>query len=464
MADAADKVLAMVDELEAEIAKEERDEKAAKEQKEAKELKEKEAKELKEKEAKELKDKKAKEKEAKEIKEKEAKERKEKEPKLKKTPKPAARKRKVQEVEMKADAKKTKVEEEEQASSTPIPKVGEQEQGSSAFVFTESMLDGFLSGNDEDFFTSTQSNSDTVIKTKIEERENSDAMEEDEETNGNDTVVEVKNNREKELEIKIEQMAKSIEEKNVEIATMNSKMDDKEKVWMDKEMISQGTINSLEEEKRVLETKLDKFNEAMTKLVEQYRKLRTETKKPNENMEVNDIKKNLIEAEEKLEKLTLEKTFYEAEAKRNSRIVDNLSALLQIERERAEAVAPQGATASGAATATTARAATTTGGGATASTAGGATAALRFPVKKCFRFERGQCKKENCPFLHPTSCCPEFSRSGICRDRECLEMHVGEHKGDCWFWRMGSCRFDESECGRGLHRPEMLESINGGRK
>ena len=43
-------------------------------------------------------------------------------------------------------------------------------------------------------------------------------------------------------------------------------------------------------------------------------------------------------------------------------------------------------------------------------------------------------------------------------------MHVGEHKGDCWFWKMGSCRYSENECGRGLHRPEMLESINGGRK
>ena len=39
--------------------------------------------------------------------------------------------------------------------------------------------------------------------------------------------------------MKIEEMAKSIEEKNIEIATMHSKMDDKEKVWLDKDMISQ---------------------------------------------------------------------------------------------------------------------------------------------------------------------------------------------------------------------------------
>ena len=97
-------------------------------------------------------------------------------------------------------------------------------------------------------------------------------------------------------------------------------------------------------------------------------------------------------------------------------------------------------------------------------TATSATAAPRFPDKKCFKFERGQCKSKNCAFVHPTSCCAEFSRTGICRDRDCLEMHLGEHKDDCWFWRMGSCRFDESDCGRGLHRPEMLESIKGGRK
>ena len=203
---------------------------------------------------------------------------------------------------------------------------------------------------------------------------------------------------------------------------------------------------------------LEKFNEAMTKLVEQYRKLRTETNKPTESdtkMEVNEMKKNLKEAEEKLEKITLEKTFFEAEAKRNSRIVDNLSTLLQIERERAEAVAPQGAT-----TARAASSATVTAGPATATV--GPAIAPRFSSRKCFKFERGQCKAKNCPFVHPTSDCPEFSRNGICRDRDCLDMHVGEHKGDCWFWRMGSCRFNKNECGRGLHRPEMLESINQG--
>ena len=170
------------------------------------------------------------------------------------------------------------------------------------------------------------------------------------------------------------------------------------------------------------------------------------------------------EAEEKLEKMTLERSHFEAEAKRNSRIVDNLSALLQIERERAEAAAPQGATtAARVATSVSASAAATTVSAlaAASTTAASAASAPRFPDKKCFKFERGQCKSKNCAFVHPTSCCAEFSRTGICRDRDCLDMHLGEHKADCWFWRMGSCRFDESECGRGLHRPEMLESIKG---
>ena len=499
MADKADKVLAMVDNLEAEIAKEEEEAKAAKAAKDAKEAKEKEIKEkeAKEKEAKkkeatgkeeEAKNKEVKRKEAveRDAKEKEAKEQNVgKEQKTKKTPsrrnsssltpkqppKPAARKRKCQEIEAKADTKKTKVNDLEPEASTPLCKAEDK-----AFVFTDTMLELFLeTGNDEEFFTSTQVNPEKVTITKVVDNDNSDAMEEDEEANGNDTVIETKNRNEKELEVKIEELAKAVKEKNIEIATMRSNIEEKEKAWLDREMMSQGTISSLEEEKKELETKLTKFNEAMMMMVEKNRKLRLETNNKqseiNSNATADDMKKNLKDAEEKLEKMTLEKSYFETEAKRNSRVIDNLSTLLQLERESVGTVTHKGATASGDSTTTGAAMATTTAASMASTTAAAmdsttaaSTGALRFPVKKCFKFEQGQCKIRNCSFLHPTTACPEFSRSGVCRDRECLDMHVGEHKGDCWFWRMGSCRFNENECGRGLHRPEMLESINGGRK
>ena len=66
------------------------------------------------------------------------------------------------------------------------------------------MLELFLeTGNDEEFFTSTQVNPEKVTITKVVDNDNSDAMEEDEEANGNDTVIETKNRNEKELEVKI---------------------------------------------------------------------------------------------------------------------------------------------------------------------------------------------------------------------------------------------------------------------
>ena len=69
-----------------------------------------------------------------------------------------------------------------------------------------------------------------------------------------------------------------------------------------------------------------------------------------------------------------------------------------------------------------------------------------------------QCKTKNCSFLHPTSPCLEFILSVIYKEQDCLDLHTGEHKGDCWFWKKCCCKFDEKDWGRGLHRPDMLYS------
>ena len=62
----------------------------------------------------------------------------------------------------------------------------------------------------------------------------------------------------------------------------------------------------MEEEKKGMETKLIKYNEAIIKLVEQYRKLKDEIKNPEVTSTKTDsfeVKKNLKEAEEKLGKV-----------------------------------------------------------------------------------------------------------------------------------------------------------------
>ena len=56
--------------------------------------------------------------------------------------------------------------------------------------------------------------------------------------------------------------------------------------------------------------------------------------------------------------------------------------------------------------------------------------------------------------------CKEFTERSECSKWECLELHTGAHKGDCWFWKQGSCKFDEAECGKGRHLPAMFDVNN----
>ena len=363
----------------------------------------------------------------------------------KSAPKPAARKRKAGGPEEEGEAKKSKVGEEEGQLEHAPGVVMEKEEEKDGFVFSESMLDEFFLKPDG-FSTSTQAISDTVILE--EENEESETVEDDDDAEGNETMIEVDNVKERELVLKLESLTKNVEEKDIEIAEIKSKMEEKEKTWNENEMIKQGTINSLEEENGVLSSRLQRYTGSVPSLMQELHKLRESAKandKTNNKTELAKVKKNLKEAGEKLEAISLEKTFFEAEAKRNSRIVDNLSTLLQLEREGAEA--PRGVAA----------AHTPTTPAPAAPVKAAQEKETKYPNKKCFKFERGMCKVVSCPFFHPTQVCETFSKSGVCKVRDCLRLHLGDHKVDCFFWKQGSCKFDEHECGKGLHRPEMFD-------
>ena len=73
-----------------------------------------------------------------------------------------------------------------------------------------------------------------------------------------------------------------------------------------------------------------------------------------------------------------------------------------------------------------------------------------------YKFERGNCKNSNCSYVHPTVLCEQFSKQGMCGKVNCLDLHVGEHRADCFFWMKGNCRYSEAECGKGRHLPERL--------
>ena len=79
---------------------------------------------------------------------------------------------------------------------------------------------------------------------------------------------------------------------------------------------------------------------------------------------------------------------------------------------------------------------------------------------KCYKYEKDKCNNEKCKFFHPKEVCEEFSRNGVCRERSCLRLHKGEHRGDCYYWKQGGCRYSEEECGKGRHRLEMFDYNN----
>ena len=41
-----------------------------------------------------------------------------------------------------------------------------------------------------------------------------------------------------------------------------------------------------------------------------------------------------------------------------------------------------------------------------------------------------------------------------------MNLHKGAHRGDCYFWKSGSCKYNEKDCGKGLHLDQMFDFFN----
>ena len=153
------------------------------------------------------------------------------------------------------------------------------------------------------------------------------------------------------------------------------------------------------------------------------------------------MKKALKESEEKVEKVTIDKVKHETEAKMMTMMNQNLEQMLaMIQKTGSVQVAPLSPAAT-----------------APAADSSRETDKRKF---KCYKYEKGLCKDEHCNFSHPTELCEEFSKKGLCNERSCVRLHKGNHKGDCYFWKQGKCRYDEEDCGKGLHRLPMFDYYN----
>ena len=160
--------------------------------------------------------------------------------------------------------------------------------------------------------------------------------------------------------------------------------------------------------------------------------------------EVNKLKKALKEAEDKIEKVTLEKVRVEAESNMTARMNTNLETMLAMYQGGGVRAAVSPASP----------------GLAPAPSLGPGQHKDRDMPRKCYKFEKGQCNVANCKFLHPDVVCQDFARNGMCRERNCQKLHKGDHKGDCHFWKGGDCRYSEADCGKGKHRENMFNFYN----
>ena len=342
------------------------------------------------------------------------------------------------------DAKKTKVKELVTKIETKVVKEKKD------FVFSESMLDEF------DTSRIPFSTDDTMIlmgKNVIEKMEESIVIDEEEDEDEGEHENDVEKLR---MMKRIKELEAGIENLETAATVMKDDMEEKEKIWKDKEIMAMGTINSLEVEKEEIQAKLDKYRRSVPGMVLELNNLREELAEPKNEKgtakgEVNKLKKALKDMSEKLEEVTKEKTKFESEARRMHGVCDNQEELLKHYRGAKGAAATETSPAAPSIAAPTPS---------TPAAEGSSDKEKKEKKTKCFRFEKGLCSKEQCRMFHPTIVCKEFSERGICGKRDCMELHTGTHKGDCWFWKQGSCKYDEKECGKGLHRTEMFDCNN----
>ena len=93
-------------------------------------------------------------------------------------------------------------------------------------------------------------------------------------------------------------------------------------------MVQLGVVNSLEEEKKVLASRIYRYKKAVPKLIEHLKEFRDEAKVKagpnNDKAELINLKKALKESKDNEKKITLEKVRVEAEAKMTERMNSNL--------------------------------------------------------------------------------------------------------------------------------------------
>ena len=213
---------------------------------------------------------------------------------------------------------------------------------------------------------------------------------------------------------KIEEPLKMKEAYEIEIASLKSKAEKEYKISKEKEMIKQGDINSLEEEMKVLVCRVNRFKEAVPKLTEELKEVRKaapakDKSGPNTSKaEINNLKKALKDSEDKVEKVTIEKVEFEKEAKMMARMNSNLEQVLAMMKGKTEGTRGPDSPSMSSIVSTATAAAT------------GDLLARGNIVKrkgKCYKFEKGQCRSENCGFLHPEEVCKLGLRQELCVQR-----------------------------------------------
>ena len=150
------------------------------------------------------------------------------------------------------------------------------------------MLSEFIN-TDVNFTTSTQNDSlsDTMIlqghpilqdyrkvyepesRTDDEDEEEGEAEEHEEDD------MEVEPDREvEELRSKVIELNKIKESNELEIASLKSVIEEKDAIEREKEIIQKGVLNSLEDKKKVLNTRINRYKEAVPKLRKELDELR----------------------------------------------------------------------------------------------------------------------------------------------------------------------------------------------
>ena len=244
-----------------------------------------------------------------------------------------------------------------------------------------------------------------------------------------ETAVEDKMDNEDVVELK-----QMLQDEQLKVAELKLEAEKKESERKEAEMLAQGTIGSLEEERDRLKARVAKLEPALIKYRNELQNLKSE--KANSS-EINKVKKELKRSEARCEEmvgqvetLTVDKTKALAEAARMTTMCDSL---MELQKSK-------------------------TGGSKDSKCdegqKGSKTDEETKTQNKCDRYEHGACTwGAKCRDNHPTRICGNFKNSGKCNRNKCDDLH-DRRKEDCWYWMDGRCnKTSLMEC-KGKHEKE----------